>query len=83
MEGEMTESSPMSWILWPFEALWGFVTWILELTGRLIAIVLGVVLMIAGLIVSITFSDKFLSEGYLFGSTEYSRVVRMRKSIQY
>lgn len=50
----MTESSPMSWILWPFEALWGFVTWILELTGRLIAIVLGVVLMIAGLIVSIT-----------------------------
>ena len=50
----MTESSLMSWILWPFEALWGFFTWILEMTGRLIVIVLGVVLMVTGLILSIT-----------------------------
>ena len=36
------------WILWPFVALWRLLTGILELTGRLVAVVLGLVLMIAG-----------------------------------
>jgi hypothetical protein len=43
-----------AWFLWPFIALWRLLTWILELTGRLVAIVLGIVLIIAGTIVSIT-----------------------------
>jgi len=36
------------WILWPFVALWRLLTGILELTGRLVAVVLGLVLMIVG-----------------------------------
>jgi hypothetical protein len=42
------------WILWPFVALWDLVTGILKLTGRLVAMLIGVVLMIAGIAVSLT-----------------------------
>ena len=42
------------WILWPFVALWNLVTGILKLTGRLIAMVVGVVLMIVGIALSLT-----------------------------
>ena len=50
----MAEQKRTPWILWPFVALWRLVTWILELTGRLLAVVLGLVLMIAGVVISIT-----------------------------
>jgi len=42
------------WYLWPFVALWEFVTWILRLTGRLLAVVLGLVLMTVGVLISLT-----------------------------
>lgn len=42
------------WILWPFVAIWRLVALIVELTGRLIAVVLGSVLVLAGLLVSLT-----------------------------
>jgi hypothetical protein len=42
------------WFLWPFKALWDLLTWILNLTGRLIAAVLGVALMIVGIILTVT-----------------------------
>ena len=42
------------WILWPFVALWQFLATIIKLTGRLIAVILGLVLMIVGVIVSFT-----------------------------
>jgi hypothetical protein len=42
------------WILWPFIAIWRLLTWILEITGRLVAILLGCVFMIVGVIVSLT-----------------------------
>ena len=35
-------------LLWPFYALWRLVTALLELTGRLVAAVLGVALAVAG-----------------------------------
>lgn len=41
-------------LLWPFVAIWRLVTWILELTGRLIAVVLGLTFLIAGLVATIT-----------------------------
>ncbi len=41
-------------LLWPFYAIWWLVSNILLLTGRLVAAVLGIVLMIAGLVVSLT-----------------------------
>jgi hypothetical protein len=41
-------------LLWPFYAIWRLVAFILEITGRLIGVVLGLVLLIPGLLVSLT-----------------------------
>jgi len=41
------------WYLWPFVALWDLLAFILSLTGRLVAAILGVVLMIVGLILTL------------------------------
>jgi hypothetical protein len=41
-------------LLWPFVAVWRLVTFILQMTGRLVAIVLGVVLLVVGVILSVT-----------------------------
>lgn len=51
----MTHSTArVPWYLWPFWALWRLVTWIVLLAGRLIAVVLGAVLMLAGFLISLT-----------------------------
>ena len=42
------------WIWWPLIALWRLLATIVELTGRFVAIVLGLVLMLAGFLVSLT-----------------------------
>jgi len=42
------------WFLWPFFALWKLLAVIVELTGRFVAMVLGIVLMLVGVIVSLT-----------------------------
>ncbi len=44
----------MSWLWWPFIALWRLVTTILEMTGRFVALVLGLVFMLVGALVSLT-----------------------------
>jgi hypothetical protein len=41
-------------LLWPFYAVWLLVTGILKLTGRLVAVILGFVLMLAGFLISLT-----------------------------
>ena len=41
-------------LLWPFRFLWRLVTGILELTGRLVAAIIGIVLMIVGLVLTLT-----------------------------
>ena len=46
------ESTP--WLLWPFVALWSLLTFILKLTGRVIAAVLALALMIIGLFLTLT-----------------------------
>jgi hypothetical protein len=43
-----------NWIWWPLIALWRLLATIVELTGRFVAIVLGLVLMLAGFLVSLT-----------------------------
>jgi hypothetical protein len=52
----MTETthSHTPWYLWPFVALWRLVAGIVLLTGRLVAVILGAVLMLAGFLVSLT-----------------------------
>ena len=48
------------WILWPFVALWDLLTGILKLTGRAIAALIGVVLMIAGVALSLTIAGAIV-----------------------
>ena len=42
------------WYLWPFVAIWKLIAVIVEMTGRFLAMVLGVVFIIVGVIVSLT-----------------------------
>jgi membrane-bound ClpP family serine protease len=44
----------MSVLLLPFQAIWRLVTFIFELTGRFVAILIGFVLLVVGVIVSLT-----------------------------
>jgi hypothetical protein len=48
------EKRHISWVLLPFVALWKFLALIIEMTGRLIGGILGCVLMLVGLILTIT-----------------------------
>lgn len=42
------------WLLWPFYAIWRLLTLILNITGRIICIVLGVALMMAGVAIALS-----------------------------
>ena len=42
------------WYLWPFASIWKLLAVIVEMTGRFVAMVLGLVLMLVGVIVSLT-----------------------------
>ena len=64
----MSEEKKSHWIFWPFVALWRLVTWILELTGRLVAVILGLVFMAVGAILSVTVVGAFIGVPlFLFG----------------
>jgi hypothetical protein len=47
-------------LLWPFWLVWKLVEFILSLTGRLIAVVLGLVLMLVGVILTLTIVGAIL-----------------------
>ena len=47
-----TERVP--WYLWPFYAIWRLLTWVVKLTGRLIAIILGFAMIVIGAVLCIT-----------------------------
>src|SRR3970040_54954 len=53
-EARMTSSKRVAWYLWPFWAIWQLLTWILGCTGRLVAVILGFVLMVVGVVLTIT-----------------------------
>jgi hypothetical protein len=53
-QARTTTRRQVPWILWPFAALWDLLTFILRLTGRLFAGVLGFALMTVGLIATLT-----------------------------
>ena len=56
MEARMTTETKqhIPWFLWPFAALWKLLAVIVELTGRFLAMVLGLVFILVGAIVSLT-----------------------------
>lgn len=48
------EEKQVPWLLWPFHAIWRVLTFILELTGRIICAIIGLALMAAGATITIT-----------------------------
>ena len=64
----MAEQTKTPWLLWPFVALWRLVTWILAMTGRLVAILLGIVFMVVGVIATLTVIGAIIGlPMFLFG----------------
>ena len=49
-----THKHHIPWYLWPFTALWQLLATIVGLTGRFVAMVLGLVFIIVGVLVSLT-----------------------------
>jgi len=50
----LRSTSRVAWYFWPFVALWRLLALIIGLTGRVIAVVLGIVVMILGLLATLT-----------------------------
>lgn len=50
----MIDPKKTHWLFRPFVWLWNFVASIVMLTGRLVAVILGFALMLAGIILTIT-----------------------------
>jgi len=50
----MVETKKTPWPLLPFVWLWNFVAAIVKLAGRLVAVLLGLLLLIAGAILTVT-----------------------------
>ena len=50
----MSEQNRVPFLLWPFYALWRMVIGIIGLTGRLVGAIIGLVIMIAGFVLTIT-----------------------------
>ncbi len=62
----MSNTKRFSWLMWPFEALWWLVTTILALTGRLIVVLLGMILMLVGGLISATLVGAIIGIPLLF-----------------
>jgi hypothetical protein len=45
---------PILWIFWPFKAIWMLLATIVEMTGRLLAMIIGFLLVVVGVILSLT-----------------------------
>ena len=50
----MVEKKKIHWALWPFWALWKLIEGIVLATGRLVAVVLGLVFLIVGFVLTLT-----------------------------
>ena len=50
----MTNQKKTPWYLWPFAAIWNLVAYIVKLTGRLVAVLLGFVFLILGVVLTVT-----------------------------
>ena len=48
------EEKQIPWLLWPFYAIWRVVTFVFELTGGIIAALIGLALMAAGVAITVT-----------------------------
>jgi hypothetical protein len=60
VEVDMTQERTIPWYAWPFWALWRLVSWIVIFAGRLVVVILGGVLMIAGILLCLTIIGALL-----------------------
>jgi hypothetical protein len=51
---EKNSKKRVPWYLWPFWALWKLVVGIVAATGRLVAVILGLVFLIVGVVLTAT-----------------------------
>jgi hypothetical protein len=49
-----SDDRQIPWLLWPFYAIWRLLSLILEITGRIICAILGLALMAAGVVVTLS-----------------------------
>ena len=61
-----TKPGRVPWYLWPFWAIWKLVSGIVLLTGRLVAVILGLVLLIVGGILTITVVGAIVGIPFIF-----------------
>ena len=57
-----THEKHIPWYLWPFAVIWKLLTVIVELTGRLVAMILGIVLMLVGGLISLNVIGAFVGD---------------------
>jgi len=50
----MSARKTASWFLWPFMAVWDLLALVLNITGRVLAAILGVGLMVVGIVLTMT-----------------------------
>jgi hypothetical protein len=51
---ETKHARRIPWLLWPFWALWKLIAGIVTATGRLVAVILGLVFLILGVVLTVT-----------------------------
>jgi len=54
MTKEHERKHKVAWFLWPFWAIWKLVVGIVAGTGRLVAVILGLVFLIVGVVLTVT-----------------------------
>jgi hypothetical protein len=50
----MVTKNKAPWFLWPFVTIWNLLALVLNITGRVLAGILGVLLMIVGMVLTMT-----------------------------
>ncbi len=60
-----TQTKKTPWYLWPFVALWKLVIGIVALTGRLVAVILGLVFLIVGVVLCVTIIGAIVGVPFL------------------
>jgi len=55
MEADMKRHEErVPWFLWPFWLIWRLVAFVIEMTGRLVGLILGTLFIVVGVIISLT-----------------------------
>lgn len=50
----MSKKQSTPWIFWPFMAIWSLLAALIEITGRLVAVILGVAVALVGIVLTLT-----------------------------